>query len=46
MDFKSRFQGKTSHISKDGGISDMVKASQAPIVRVERITMNNPQSTD
>ena len=24
MDFKTRFQGKTSHITKDGGVDDNV----------------------
>jgi hypothetical protein len=40
MDFKTRFQGKTSKITKDGGIDDMVLANAAPINRINKITMN------
>ena len=43
MDFKTRFQGKTSKISKDGGIEDLVKSSQKPINRVEKVTIRSLQ---
>lgn len=41
MDFKTRFQGKISHISKDGAIDDMVQTTTNPIYKVDKITMNN-----
>ena len=43
MDFKTRFQGKMSHISKDGGIDDMVKTSSKPIHRVDKVTIRSLQ---
>ena len=43
MDFKTRFQGKTSKISKDGGIEDLVKSTQKPINRVEKVTIRSLQ---
>jgi hypothetical protein len=47
MDFKTRFQGKTSHITSNGGIADMVKQSTVPINKVQgnqnsKIIVNNP----
>ena len=47
MDFKTRFQGKTSHITRDGGISDIVKQSTVPISKGaegSRITVVNPNA--
>jgi len=44
MDFKTRFQGRTSHITKDGGIADAVLSSVAPINKAERITVNNAEA--
>ena len=43
MDFKTRFQGKISKISKDGGIDDMVKSTQKPINRVDKVTIRSLQ---
>ena len=43
MDFKSRFQGKTSKITKDGGVDSAVTSNiSKPITKVEKITMNAP----
>ena len=42
MDFKTRFQGKTSKITKEGGIDGLVaRESGAPIHKVDSITVNN-----
>ena len=41
MDFKTRFQGKTSKITKDGGIEGMIRDGVAPINKVDQITINN-----
>lgn len=43
MDFKTRFQGKMTRISKDGGIDDMVKTSHKPIHRVDKVTIRSLQ---
>jgi len=43
MDFKTRFQGKMTRISKDGGIDDMVKTAVKPINRVEKVTIRSLQ---
>jgi hypothetical protein len=40
MDFKTRFQGKTSKITKDGGIDSTVLTSAVPISKVDRVTVN------
>ena len=40
MDFKTRFQGKMTRISKDGGIEDVVKSSSKPINRVDKVTIS------
>ena len=39
MDFKTRFQGKMTRISKDGGIEDMVRTTTNPINRVEKVSV-------
>jgi len=39
MDFKTRFQGKMTKISKDGGIEDMVRTTNNPINRVEKVSI-------
>ena len=41
MDFKTRFQGKTQKISKDGGIDDMVLTSDKPINPLKKVTIKN-----
>ena len=41
MDFKTRFQGKMSKISKDGGIEDMVRTTSNPINRVDKVTIRS-----
>lgn len=41
MDFKTRFQGKMQKISKDGGIDDMVLASDKPINPLKKVTIKN-----
>ena len=46
MDFKSRFQGKTSVITRDGGIDNIVKMSNAPINKVEKISINKPNAQE
>lgn len=46
MDFKTRFQGKTSHISRDGAIDDVVQTTTQPINKVDRITMSNQYQND
>lgn len=43
MDFKTRFQGKMSRISKDGAIDEMVKTTGKPINRVEKVTIRSLQ---
>lgn len=43
MDFKTRFQGKMTRISKDGGIEDVVKSTSKPINRVEKVTIRSLQ---
>jgi len=49
MDFKSRFAGKMSKISADGGIEEVVASSSKPIQKDERITHSGltggPQNT-
>jgi hypothetical protein len=49
MDFKTRFQGKTSHITKDGGIEDLVQTTNIPINKGEtqsKITIGNKNAFD
>ena len=41
MDFKTRFQGKTSHITKDGGVEIAVQQNTVPIAKVDSISMSN-----
>jgi len=41
MDFKTRFQGKMQKISKDGGIDDMVLASDKPINPLKKVTIRS-----
>ena len=41
MDFKTRFQGKMTKISKDGGIEDVVRSTQKPINRVDKVTIHS-----
>lgn len=43
MDFKTRFQGKMTRISKDGGIEDMVRTTSNPINRVDKVTIRSLQ---
>jgi hypothetical protein len=38
MDFKSRFAGKMTKISADGGIEEVVSSSNKPIQQVDKIT--------
>ena len=38
MDFKKRFEGKTTHITKDGGIDNMAYAQAAPINKVQNVS--------
>jgi hypothetical protein len=35
MDFKTRFQGKTSLITKDGGVETAIVQKSAPINKVD-----------
>ena len=35
MDFKTRFQGKTSMITKDGGIETAIATTKVPINKVD-----------
>lgn len=35
MDFKTRFQGKTSHITRDGGVETAIVQTRAPINKAE-----------
>jgi hypothetical protein len=41
MDFKTRFQGKTSHITKDGGIDNAIAVTKAPINKAEVSTYSS-----
>ena len=43
---KTRFQGKMTRISKDGGIEDMVKQTNKPINRVDKVTIRQLQVDD
>ena len=41
MDFKTRFQGKTSMITKDGGIENAISTTIAPINKMDAASMSN-----
>jgi hypothetical protein len=41
MDFKTRFQGKTSMITKDGGIETAISTTKMPINKVEMAGMSS-----
>lgn len=42
MDFKTRFQGKTSKITKDGGVDNAVLSNHSPIMEIDKIALMNP----
>lgn len=46
MDFKTRFQGKTSKITKEGGIDIMVLTSAVPISKIDKITINGSRDSN
>ena len=41
MDFKTRFQGKTSMITKDGGIETAISMTNVPINKVDIASISN-----
>lgn len=41
MDFKTRFQGKTSMITKDGGIETAMSTTKVPINKVDMASISN-----
>lgn len=41
MDFKTRFQGKTSMITKDGGIDNAIAITNAPINKIDMASISN-----
>lgn len=41
MDFKTRFQGKTSMITKDGGIETAMSTTKVPINKVGMASISN-----
>jgi hydroxymethylpyrimidine/phosphomethylpyrimidine kinase len=45
MDFKSRFQGKMTRITREGAIDDMIQQTNQPIYKVDKITLNHPSAT-
>lgn len=40
MDFKTRFQGKTTTISKDGSIETAILTTKAPINKIDAATIS------
>ena len=41
MDFKTRFQGKMSTITKDGGIETAIVTTKVPINKVDVASISN-----